>query len=173
MKKMFFSVFLALAVLFACEKEGSKPDVLSETADAEATILKSAVNKNAVIVDQVKECLRGYFDGMETRDWDLLRSLVTGDYLVLEQGELFDIEGHINWLQEVGPEPVRFSFTLTCEDVLVKGTTAWIVYYDHLDVYVGDMVVSQWDGLESAVFQKTSGEWKMAMMTATQILQEE
>jgi ketosteroid isomerase-like protein len=173
MKKILISSVLVLAMLFACEKDGSKPDVLSETADVETSHLKSAVNKNAVITDQVKECLRGYFDGMETRDWDLLRSLVTEDYLVLEQGELFDIEGHINWLQEVGPEPVRFSFTLTYEDVLVKGTTAWAVYFDHLDVYVGDVVVSQWDGLESAVFQKTGGEWKMAMMTATQIPAEE
>jgi hypothetical protein len=110
---------------------------------------------------------------METRDWDLLRSLVTEDYLVLEQGELYDIEGHISWLQAAAPEPVVLSFTLTCEDVLVKGTTAWIVYFDHLDVYVGDVIVSQWDGLESAVFQKTSGEWKMAMMTATEIPAEE
>ena len=171
MKKILFSSLLVLAMLFACEKESSKPDVLSETADAEASNLKSAVDKNAVIVDQVKESLSTYFEGMETRDWDLMRSLVTDSYLVLEQGELFDVEGHINWLEQVAPPPVTLSFSFDYVDVLVKGTTAWMVYYDHLDVLVEGNVVGQWEGLESAVFLKTKGEWKLAMLTATQIPQ--
>jgi hypothetical protein len=172
MKKALISVVLALAMLFACEKNASDPVSPPVGADEEIT-LKSAVDKNAVIIDQVKESLRGYFDGMETRDWDLMRSLVTDNYYVLEQGELFDVEGHINWLQTVAPEPVMLSFTFDYVDVLVKGTTAWIVYYDYLDVSVGGNVVGHWEGLESAVFLKNGGEWKLAMLTATEIPQGE
>jgi hypothetical protein len=173
MKKIVFSSILAIAMLFACEKDASGPATSSDVTNVEISSLKSAVDKNAVIIDQVKESLRSYFDGMENRDWDLMRSLVTQDYYVLEQGELFDVEGHINWLQEVAPPPVTLSFTFDYVDILVKGTTAWMVYYDFLDVYVGETVVGHWEGLESAVFLKSTGEWKLAMLTATEIPQEQ
>ena len=174
MKTISFAFFIALAMLFACEKDSADPlPATPGSPDMEISSLKSAVDKNSVITDQVKETLRDYFDGMETRDWDLMRSLVIDNYLVLEQGELFDVEGHINWLQQVAPPPVQLNFTLEYEDILVKGTTAWVVCYDHLDVTVGGNVVGHWEGLESAVFLKTGGIWKMAMLTATEIPQEE
>ena len=87
-----------------------------------------------------------YFDGMKTRDRDLMRSLVTHKYPVLEQGELFDVEGYITWLQAVAPPPVELSFNFDYVDVLVKSTTARMVYYDHLKVLVGGQVVGNWEG---------------------------
>ena len=100
MKKIAFSAFLALAMLFACENDNSTPALTSDPDDTEVTSLKSAVNKNAVIVDEVKECLRSYFDGMETKDWDLMKSLVTDEYLVLEQGESMYkyVAAHESWV---------------------------------------------------------------------------
>ncbi|MFC2115164.1 nuclear transport factor 2 family protein [Bacteroidota bacterium] len=174
MKKAILTVIIALAMLMACEKESDNSAAEATQDNTESSNLKSAVNKNAVIVDQVKETVRLYFDGMENDDWDLMRSLVTDDFLVLEQGELYDVEGQINWLIGGGAEFVNFDFTLTYEDVLVKGTTAWAVFYDHLDVYAGGSdPVAQWDGLESAVLMKVGGAWKLAMLTATQVPGEE
>jgi ketosteroid isomerase-like protein len=169
MKKVLISVALALAVLFACEKDTSSPAKSSVITDEAVTSLKSEVNKNPIITDQIKECLRSFFDGIETRDYDLIRSLVTDEYYALEQGGLYDTEGHIAWLQEHTAPPAEFDFTLEYVDVLVKGTTAWAVYYDYLDVSVGGTVVAHWEGLESGVFLKTDGEWKLAMMTVTEI----
>ena len=169
MKKVVFSAIFALAMLFACEKDSAGPGTTAEPEDDVISSKKSAVNKNAVIVDQIKESLQSFFDGIETRDYDLIRSLVTDNYYALEQGGLYDIEGHIDWLIEHTSPPAEFNFTLEYVDILVKGTIAWAVYYDHLEVSVGGTVVGHWEGLESGVFLKTGGEWKLAMMTVTEI----
>ena len=173
MKKILFSAILVLGMLAACEKDSAVPATTNGPEDAVVTSKKSALNKNAVITDQIRDCVQTFFDAIETRDYDLIRSLVTDEYYALEQGGLYDVNGHIIWLQENTGPPAEFDFTLEFVDILVKGTTAWVVYYDYLDVSVGGTVVAHWEGLESAVFLKQNGKWKMAMMTVTEIPAEE
>jgi hypothetical protein len=173
MKKIVFSAMLSLAVLYACEKDTSSPAKSPVVPEEDVVALKSETIENPIVQDQVRECLQRFFEGIETRDYELIRSLVTDDYYALEQGGLYDIEGHIAWLQENTAPPAEFDFTLDYVDILVKGTTAWAVYYDYLDVLFGGTVVGHWEGLESGVFMKKNGEWKMAMMTVTEIPAEE
>jgi hypothetical protein len=173
MKKIAIPVILILALLFGCEKETTTPKIPSDDSEVEEVSLKSCGGFYNALLNQTKSTVEEYFAGMETRDYDLMRKNVTRNFSILEQGELFDVEGHINWLETVAPEPVVLDFTLEYVDIVVRGGTAWMVYYDHLDVLVGGNVVDQWEGLESAVLVRKRRGWKLAMMTATEIPEEE
>ena len=73
MKKIFVSMILALAMLFACEKEATGP----VTEDVDLAGLKSAnIEKNEVIENEVLDALHGYFEGLETK---LTRELAATD----------------------------------------------------------------------------------------------
>jgi hypothetical protein len=173
MKKLVFPAILSLALILGCEKETTTPKIPSNDSDVEEVSLKSCGGFYNALLNQTKSTVEKYFIGMETRDYDLMRELVTRNFSILEQGELFDVEGHINWLETVAPEPVVLDFTLEYVDIVVRGGTAWMVFYDHLNVLVDGNVVGQWEGLESAVLVRKRRGWKLAMMTATEVPSEE
>jgi len=161
MQKFILTSVLALAVLFACEKENPGPPAGPISGDAG---LKSAnIDKNEVIEDQVLESLYGYFEGMEMQDYDMMRALAHENFISLEQGVYCDgVEEHIAWFESLGMPPVGvYNFDLEIKEVFVKGNVAWVVFYDHL--YIGGDNV--WNGLESGTFLKTEGTWKWVMMT--------
>ena len=161
MKRIFLTSVLAIAVLFACEKENPGPP---SGPESDAVGLKSAnIDKNEVIENKVLESLYGYFEGLEMKDYDLMRALAHENMYALEQGVLCDgVEEHIAWFESLGMPPVGvYNFDLEIVDIFVKGNVAWVIFYDHL--YIGGDNV--WNGLESGTFVKTEGMWKLAMMT--------
>jgi len=165
MKQIILSIFLAFAMLFACEKETTGPPAGPESTDGG---LKSAkIEKNEVIEEAVLDALHGYFEGLEMKDNDLLRSLAHEDFIALEQGVYCDgVEEHIAWFESLGMPPVGvYYFDLEIKEIYVKGNMAWVIFYDHL--YIGGDNV--WNGLESATFLKTEGMWKWVMMTVTNL----
>lgn len=161
MKKIILSIFLALGMLFACEKETTVPSAGPESADGG---LKSAnIVKNDVIVDQIKASLFTYFEGMELQDYDLMRSVAHESFYALEQGVFCKgVEEHIAWFASLTMPPIGvYHFDLDIQDILVKGDVAWIIYFDHL-IIGGN---TAWNGLESATLIKDRSVWKLVMMT--------
>ena len=168
MRKVLLTLMVSLVMLFACEKESTAPAENTESWDTDLPVLKAAsIDKNDVIVDQVKEALYGYFEGMEQQDYDLMRSLAHESFYALEQGVLcVGVEEHISWFQSLNmPPPGAYHFELDIVEVFVKGNVAWVIYYDAL--YMGDMNV--WNGLESTTFLKTNSVWKCVKMTVTNL----
>ena len=164
MLRIFLTTMLALVMLVACEKEATGP----ATEDIDLAGLKSAnIDKNEVIENAVLDALYGYFEGLEQKDNDMLRSLAHEDFIALEQGVYCDgVEEHIAWFESLGMPPVGvYNFELDVQEVFVKGNVAWVIFYDHL--YIGGANV--WNGLESATLMKTNGKWLWMMMTVTQL----
>ena len=95
------------------------------------------------------------------------RSLLTKDHLLLENGELFDIEGDIA-LMPIRDSGYKRTDTFDFRSVKVHGDTAYLVYF--LNSEIADINGSRkrkW--LESAIFRRSGNRWLIAVLHSTRI----
>ena len=106
--------------------------------------------------------------GNPSVDRDYYRSFMTDDYLLLENGELLDLEGDMALLGALPPDHIRtdkFDF----RHIRVDGDEAYAVYY--LESSMNDSKRGQRDRrwLESAIFRREGGKWRAAVLHSTRI----
>jgi len=97
------------------------------------------------------------------------RSLLTEDYLLLENGELLDIEGDIALMPapESGYKRTdAFDFRL----VQVHGGTAYAVYFLKSEITDKKVGTRNREWLESAILRRAGKGWRMALLHSTRIV---
>jgi ketosteroid isomerase-like protein len=96
------------------------------------------------------------------------RATTTGDFLLLEQGELLDREGDFSLMPKPGSghrRSDRFDF----HTVKVEGNVAYAVYTLKSDIYDDKRGARSREWLESAILKREDGRWKMALLHSTRV----
>ena len=118
------------------------------------------------IMQQLIEWYRAF--GNPRVDRDYYRSFMTDDYLLLENGELLDIEGDMALLGSLAPDHVRtdrFDF----RHIHVDGDDAYAVYFLESDMSDSKLGPRSRRWLESAIFRREGGRWRAAVLHSTRI----
>jgi Domain of unknown function (DUF4440) len=123
--------------------------------------------------DAVKQAVKNYyylyFVKMDTSEY---RSILTKDYLLLENGEIFGTEGDIAAMPDKDSGYERtdsFDFRL----VKIEGGIAYTVYF--LKSKITDKVngTHNKEWLESAILRRSGEGWKIALLHSTRITKPE
>ena len=115
--------------------------------------------------DPVFQPVVDVFAGLSAFDYDRMRNAVTDDFLLLEHGEVWDMEVLIS---KVPPsDMVRRNFFSEISRH-ASGDMVLINYWNRAEFTVGKKASSLvW--LESVVLQKLDGAWKMLQMHSTRV----
>jgi hypothetical protein len=117
----------------------------------------------------VKRVISDYY-GVFYREFDKqkYRSLLTDDYLLLENGEIFDADGDIAAM----PAPdsgYKRTDAFTFRTIKLQGDTAWAVYFLTSDVKEGKDEPRTRKWLESAILRRSASTWRVAILHSTRI----
>ncbi len=117
----------------------------------------------------VKQVMSDYY-GVFYRELDKAkyRSLLTDDYLLLENGEIFDADGDIASMPAPGSGYQRTD-AFTFRTIRFQGDTAWAVYFLDSDVTEGKEGLRKLKWLESAILQRAGSAWRVAILHSTRI----
>lgn len=116
-------------------------------------------------LSKVDKVFQSYFDGITKFDYQAMRQACTENYLLFEDGTVWTVEDHINFLKPLeGKASITYSFQDVKRDI--EGSVAWITHRNIADATMnGKPVHFEW--LESAVFKRHNDDWKMALLHST------
>lgn len=97
------------------------------------------------------------------------RALLTDDYLLLENGELLDIEGDIALMPAPDSGYMRTD-SFDFRSIKVHGDTAYVVYFLTSEITDKKNGTRNRRWLESAIFRRMGNGWRMALLHSTRIV---
>jgi hypothetical protein len=113
----------------------------------------------------IKQVLQAYFDGIKTRDANKMRAVTTSDFLLFEDGRVFNNDSLINFMNSFSS--LSGEFTLENFRVNVDDNIGNVSYYNRGDLIFNDTTRASYNWLESASFKKINGVWKMDFLHST------
>jgi Domain of unknown function (DUF4440) len=118
--------------------------------------------------DSIETSLIRFFDGLSESNNDKLRNYSTSDFLLLEDGEVWNLDTLINKMgrrKNLKIERInKFQFIKTEQ----SGNIAWVSYYNTADFKFNDKQQTvRW--LESAVLTKERGRWIIKLLHSTKL----
>jgi hypothetical protein len=96
------------------------------------------------------------------------RALLTDDYLLLENGEIFDADADIAAMPAPGSGYQRTD-AFRFRTVTIEGDTAWAVYFLTSNVTEGKDGPRTRKWLESAILRRSASTWRVAVLHSTRI----
>jgi hypothetical protein len=140
---------------------------------AVAALLTSSAcrsSRPAVADDEsIRQVIADYYDLYFTRlDKDKYRALLTRDYLLLENGEIFDADGDIAAMPKAEDAYTR-SDAFEFRSVQVHADMAFAVYFLRSTVTEKQQGTRYLEWLESAVLRRTENSWRIAVLHSTRI----
>lgn len=118
----------------------------------------------------VQDLIQNSFDAIFSEyDANQLGDFYTSDFLLLEHGELWDMEfirGYLSKAKQNTDRPTRtnrFEFIQT----VIEGNRAWIAYHNYATFTQNGNVVQELYWLESATAIKTKQGWRLDMLHST------
>lgn len=122
-----------------------------------------AKDKNA---KAVQETINTFFKAFSEGDFKYIQQTSTADFLLLEQGMIWNLDTLQNKLSK--PKPAGYSRKNRFEffETQITGKRAWVGYHNYADfeTAAGKRKI-HW--LESAVLVKEKNSWKLEMMHST------
>ena len=113
------------------------------------------------------DAVRNLFAAMSSFDYARMRSTVTDDFQLLEDGEVWDIETLIAAIRPGEDSYLRRNFFSPIR-VETNNEAVWISYWNRATFAVQDEVRERvW--LESVVLIEDGGEWKVQLMHSTPV----
>jgi hypothetical protein len=113
----------------------------------------------------IKQVVNAYFDGVKTRDVKKLNAVTTDDFLLYEDGRVFNNDSLISVLK--GFSSISGEFTLDNFRINVDDHIANMSYSNRGDLVFDDTTRATYYWLESASFKKINGVWKMDFLHST------
>jgi ketosteroid isomerase-like protein len=117
--------------------------------------------------DSVEATIIRFFDGLSERNANMIKAHATTDFLLLEDGEVWNIDTLISKISAPRRNVKRensFAFISTEE----RGNVAWVSYHNTAAFSSGDRQQTvRW--LESAVLTRQEGKWKIAVLHSTRL----
>ena len=133
-------------------------------------ILSFSIKSNAQQEkDSIEITISRFFDGISEINEGKLRGTATSDFILLENGHLWNMDTLVNKIinpKIPGARRVNsFEFIKTEQDA----NTAWVSYYNTADFSLNEKKQTvKW--LESAVLNKVKGKWKIRLLHSTRII---
>ncbi|MGB8192659.1 MAG: nuclear transport factor 2 family protein, partial [Chitinophagaceae bacterium] len=118
--------------------------------------------------EQVKanEAVVKLFDGIAQLDIPKIKVYCTNDLMILENGVMWNIDSLANAFKRLKNVTFKRINKIDFISTEVRGTTAWVAYYNTADVTVnGQQRTVDW--LESAVLVKEANNWKVKLLHST------
>ena len=117
-----------------------------------------------------RQVIADYYDLFYRRlDERGYRALLTDDYLLLENGEIFDANGDIASIPKAGDGYTR-SDAFDFRTVRMLGDTAYVIYFLRSAVVEKTEAARNLEWLESAVLRRSGGRWKVALLHSTRVV---
>lgn len=132
------------------------------------TCLNAHVRSNDNEQSKVNQIVTRFFDGMAELDPDKIKSCITNDFLLLEDGVIWNMDTIVTKLnQRKGASFSRINH-LDFFQTEVYGNRAWTAYNNEADItFNGQKRNVQW--MESAVLVKEGEHWKIRMLHSTRL----
>ena len=94
-----------------------------------------------------------------------MRDACSSDYVLLEDGVVWTVEDHINYLKSIeGKASISYNFKVINSSI--DGTVAWIAHRNNAEAtFEGNKMHFEW--LESAILRQIDGNWKMVLLHST------
>ncbi|MBA4298909.1 MAG: DUF4440 domain-containing protein [Cyclobacterium sp.] len=121
---------------------------------------------------EIQNLIQNSFDELFSNlDAKKLGDFYTPDFLLFEQGEIWDMAFIQNYLTraQANPNPPtrtnRFEFIQT----KVEGNRAWVGYWNYATITRDGEVIREIKWLESATAVKTNAGWRLDMLHSTRV----
>jgi len=133
------------------------------------TLTVWAGDDEEAIKQAVKNYYYLYFVKMDKNEY---RSILTEDYLILENGELLNAEGDIALMPEPDSSYERTD-TFDFRYVKIEGDIAYTVYFLKAEIKdkTNGTINKEW--LESTILRRSGDGWKIALLHSTRITKPE
>ncbi|RYZ17860.1 MAG: nuclear transport factor 2 family protein [Chitinophagaceae bacterium] len=116
-----------------------------------------------------EETVRAFFEGFSVRNADSIAATVTPDFVLLEEGAVWNMDTLRSKLAVPPKTPYTRTNQLEFYRTERQGHMAW-VYYDNVAVFTAGTLSKRVHWLESAVLvQDRSGQWKIRMLHSTPV----
>jgi len=116
---------------------------------------------------KVQNTLTTYFNSLSQRDWDGIRALSTNDFILLENGLVWNNDSLINAM-ELYQSGTEISYSFDFHKTEVYDSMAWIFYHNTGTVLTDTTEIKiQW--VESVNFIKEGGKWKACFAHSTMV----
>jgi ketosteroid isomerase-like protein len=119
---------------------------------------------------QVQQLIQGSFDSIFSEyDAEKLSDFYSADFILLEHGEIWDMDFIKNYLKKARQNPSpptrtnRFEFIRT----VIEGNRAWVAYHNYATISRDGQVLRELYWLESATAIKTAQGWRLDMLHST------
>ncbi len=134
MKRIILPLVLQIMILTCCQKPSDDPEKL-------------------------KAVLNGYFDGITTKDYQKLNDLTTEDFILYENGKVWNNDSLIKSISRYPNSTINYEFDNL--KISVDQFSGSISYYNHGEFILNDTTRRNINWVESATFRKVGSEWKM------------
>ena len=143
-----------------------KKSLLILSASIFALVFSRAQAQTKADQTRVNEVVVTFFDGLAALDATLIKSQVTSDFLLLEDGAVWTVDTLINKISPL--KSVRFKRVnhLTFIQTEIKGNTAWVAYRNIADMTINEQKSGR-EWLESAFLVKQGANWKIRVLHST------
>jgi len=115
----------------------------------------------------LQQLITAYFDGVAHKDFVKLASMTTEDFVVYEDGQIWNNDSVFRNIQYHQPFTVKF--TLTDFRMFSDTHSGYILYHSHADFVVADSIKFTLDFIETAAFSKTPAGWKISLIHLTEL----
>jgi ketosteroid isomerase-like protein len=125
--------------------------------------------------EQVQQLIQNSFDEIFSNyEAERLGDFYTEDFLLLEQGEVWDMAIIRDYLTKAKSNPTpptrtnRFEYIKT----IVEGNRAWVAYHNYATISRDGKVLREIYWLESATAIRTNQGWRLDMLHSTRVEKE-
>ncbi|MDP4262985.1 MAG: nuclear transport factor 2 family protein [Bacteroidota bacterium] len=139
MKNRFF-IILLLTGIFSCQSDPG-----------------SEVKK-----DELKTILSDYYNAMARKELAKMNALTTHDFVLFENGDVFNNESAVRAVEEMGAFTVQFKFDSL--NTYFGKANASAYYFREAILTARDSTSLSVKFLESATFEKQDGKWKIRFL---------
>jgi ketosteroid isomerase-like protein len=113
---------------------------------------------------KIKAVLLDFFNGISTQDFEKLNQSVTSDFVLYEDGRIWNLDSAAMNIRRNMPFSVNYH--LSNMKLHVDTQSADITYTNHADFTFAKGKLSL-DWIESATFRKSDGTWKINFLQVT------
>ncbi len=115
--------------------------------------------------EKLKNGLDGFFQGVATQDFEKLKLVTTSDFILYEDGRLWNIDSAFMNIRNRMPYTVKFQMRNL--KFFVDRKSGDVTYTNHGDFVFNNTQKLSLDWVESATFRKINGIWKINFLQAT------
>ncbi len=133
-------------------------------------VAATAQNSEKTDEEQIRDLIINSFQEIfSDMDPQALDTYCTGDFLLLETGEVWDMEKMRNYIKQAGERnsQVKRINSFNFIEIKIEGKMAWVAYYNKAEFKSGDEVLREMNWLESATAILTDEGWKLQLLHST------